>query len=57
LIQKRFCLFQVEAMQKKFSMELRALESAKDEAVRVRNKNDIDIVSPSKTFWARFFAK
>jgi hypothetical protein len=57
LIQKRFCLFQVEAMQKKFSMELRALESAKDEAVRVRNKNDIDIVSPSETFWARFFAK
>jgi hypothetical protein len=47
----------VEAMQKKFSMELRALESAKDEAVQVHNKNDLDIVSPSETFWARFFTK
>lgn len=37
-------------MQKKFSMELRALESAKDEAVQVCNKNDLDIVSPSKLF-------
>jgi hypothetical protein len=47
----------VEAMQKKFSMELQALESAKDEAVQVHNKNDLDIVSPSETFWAIFFAK